>query len=131
MPAVSALMPGSRIRPEPDRRTAAGNPGSRTRRTSFRPGFPPGAAPPRRNTGRRTAPAAPRLRRPPRRPPSGVRPRPSRQQTLVGPPDPGGELLSVGAIGLVAQEQPLDVVGQRVRGHLQPADLAPERRVGA
>ena len=64
-------------------------------------------------------------------PPADLRQWPLCQQLSVRASDPGRELLAIGAVGLVVTQQPLDVVGQPVRGDLEPAQLAAEARVGA
>src|SRR5215467_15182063 len=111
--------PGRRATPP---RTAARTHARTPRSASFRPPPRPGGGPRPRSTGSRTAPAVrPRAPRPPAR---------SHQQPFVGAAGPGGELLAVGPVSKVVAQDPLDVVGQAIRPHLQPAQLAAERRIG-
>src|SRR5438034_5610590 len=118
-PRPRARGPGRRARP---RRTAAGTRARTPRTASYRPPARPGGGPRRRSTGSRTAPAVrPRAPRPPAR---------SHQEPFVGAAGPGGELLAVGPVSEVVAQDPLDVVGQAIRPHLQPTQLAAERRVG-
>src|SRR5215468_8699117 len=118
-PRPGARGPGRRAIPP---RTAARTRARTPRSASFRPPPRPGGGPRPRSTGSRTAPA---VRRRAPRPPAR-----SRQQPFVGAAGPGGELLAVGPVGEIVAQDPLDVVGQAVRAHLQPAQLAAERRVG-
>src|SRR6478672_5938738 len=118
-PRPRAPGPGRRAIPP---RTAARTRARTPRSASFRPPSRPGGGPRPRSTGSRTAPAAPpRAPRPPAR---------SHQQPFVGAAGPGGELLAVGPVAEVVAQDPLDVVGQAIRAHLQPAQLTAERRVG-
>src|SRR5215467_7752445 len=111
--------PGRRARP---RQTAARTRASTPRSASFRRPARPGGGPRPRSTGSRTAPAVrPRAPRPRAR---------SHQQPFVGAAGPGGELLALGPVNEVVAQDPLDVVGQAIRPHLQPAQLAAERRIG-
>src|SRR5215468_11788588 len=128
-PRPGARGPGRRAIPP---RTAARTRARTPRSASFRPPPRPGGGPRPRSTGSRTAPAVrPLAPCPPApRPPAPCPPARSHQQPFVGAAGPGGELLAVGPVREVVAQDALDVVGQAVRPHLQPAQLAAERRVG-
>src|SRR5262249_45789844 len=55
----------------------------------------------------------------------------SYQEPFVGAAGPGGELLAFGPVGEVVAQNPLDVVGQPVGGHLQAAQFPAERGIAA